>query len=95
MNLFMRKMEELENQYNIDKQALREARIEIQRAEEFAKKHDASAIVSVWNGNVKVWVSGDEDLSNIAVATGYLCKEQIAGRWVYEVEGVKVLEWRS
>lgn len=87
-NLFMEKLAELENQYNIDKQALREAREEVMKAEAFAKKHNASAVVCVHNGTAKVGVQLSSKLLN---RKGELSGEMITGKRVFVVDGVKVI----
>jgi hypothetical protein len=92
MNLFMQKLAELENQYNIDKQALREARQEIIKAESFAAKHQASAVVCVHNGTAKVWVSvGRDFFVMVGRKRRELPGESIAGKDVFIVDGVKVI----
>jgi hypothetical protein len=92
MNLFMQKLAELENQYNIDKQALREASIDIQKAEAFAAKYNASAVVCVHNGKANVWVQAGRDrFVMVAVEKVVLSEDSIAGKTVYIVDGVKVI----
>lgn len=92
MNLFMQKLAELENQYNIDKQALREERLDIQKAEEFAAKYNASAVVCVHNGTAKVWVQvGRDFFVMVGRKRRELSGESIAGKDVFIVDGVKVI----
>lgn len=83
-NLFMQKFQELEAEYILNKQALREAREEVMKAEAFAKKHDASAVVCVHYGVATVWVQA-------RLLGGELSEEMIAGRSVYIIDGVKVI----
>ena len=91
-NLFMQEIAELENQYNIDKQALREAREEIYKAEAFAIKHNASALVSVYNGRVTVWVQVSRKLFTMfVVENGILLEKTIAGKNAYIIDGVKAV----
>jgi hypothetical protein len=85
----MQKLVALENQYNIDKQALREAREDVIKAEEFAAKHNASAVVCVHNGVTKAWVQVSP--SSLLLG-GDLSDEMIAGKPIYVVDGVKVIE---
>jgi hypothetical protein len=91
-NLFMQKLAELENQYILDKQALREARLDIQKAEAFAAQHNASAVVCIHNGTAEVWVQVWRKLFvMLAVEKGVLSEDSIAGKTVYIVDGVKVI----
>lgn len=88
MNLFMQKFQELEAEYILNKQALREARLDIQKAEAFAKKHNASAVVCIHDGVAKVWV---QVLPFSLFFGGELSEEMIAGKRVFVVDGVKVI----
>jgi hypothetical protein len=91
-NLFMQKLAELENKYNIDKQALREARIDIQKAEAFAAKHNGSAVVCVHNGKAKVWVQLASSFFVISnLGNCIWSSDMIAGKNVYIFDGVKVV----
>lgn len=87
-NLFMQKFQALEAEYILNKQALREAREEVMKAEAFAKKHNASAVVCVHDGVAKVWV---QVLPFSLFLGGELSEEMIAGKSVYIVDGVKVI----
>lgn len=92
MNLFMRTFQDLEDEYNSNKQALREARIDIQKAEDFADKYNASAVVCVRNGLSTVWVQASRELfTMLVVENGVLSEETIAGKHVYIIDGVKVI----
>ena len=87
-NLFMQKFQELESEYILNKQALRDAREEIINAEAFAIKHNATAVVCVHYGVAKVWV---KVLPFSIFLGGGLSEEMIAGNPVYVVDGVKVI----
>lgn len=88
MNLFMQKLQELESEYILNKQALREAREEIINAEAFALKHNAGAVVCIHDGVAKVWV---QVLPFSLFLGGELSEEMIAGKRVFVVDGVKVI----
>lgn len=88
MNLFMQKFQELESEYILNKQALREAREEIINAEAFALKHNAGAVVCIHDGVAKVWV---QVLPFSLFFGGELSEEMIAGKRVFVVDGVKVI----
>lgn len=88
MNLFMQKFQELESEYILNKQALREAREEIINAEAFALKHNAGAVVCIHDGVAKVWV---QVLPFSLFLGGELSEEMIAGKRVFVVDGVKVI----
>lgn len=87
-NLFMQKFQALEAEYILNKQALREAREDVIKAEAFAKKHNAGAVVCVHDGVAKVWV---QVLPFSLFLGGELSEEMIAGKSVYIVDGVKVI----
>lgn len=93
MNLFMQKLAELENQYNTDKQALREARLEIHKVEAFTKKHGGAAVVCVYDGVVSTWVGAYKELAEKAAAHDARSDFKVGDKYCYELEGVKVLEW--
>lgn len=93
-SLYMQKLAQLENQYNIDKQAVLDAKREIEAAENMAAKWGgARATVSVCMGSVSVWVQGSHELANIAELHGELTKMQVGNKFCYLYKGVKVLEW--
>jgi hypothetical protein len=84
----MQKFQELESEYILNKQALREAREEIINAEAFALKHNAGAVVCIHDGVAKVWV---QVLPFSLFLGGELSEEMIAGKRVFVVDGVKVI----
>jgi hypothetical protein len=84
----MQKFQELESEYILNKQALREARKEIINAEAFALKHNAGAVVCIHDGVAKVWV---QVLPFSLFLGGELSEEMIAGKRVFVVDGVKVI----
>jgi hypothetical protein len=84
----MQKFQELESEYILNKQALREAREEIINAEAFALKHNAGAVVCIHDGVAKVWV---QVLPFSLFFGGELSEEMIAGKRVFVVDGVKVI----